>query len=204
MMRTAVRVPCQGGSARSPRRGLRLRLLSSPLPSPAAAAVPASARREVEMKRITRMRFSENGYYVEKYLKCANCGLLVYGPGHTRELAGKTGLYCSQWCIEWAAKRAAYSGYFKLSIVQPKLPIEEKHARKADAPPPDIVMMKILDSTMVSICREMGILLMKTSYSTIFNEGLDFTCALADTKGDMIACAEFCPTMIGGMPILIK
>ncbi len=45
---------------------------------------------------------------------------------------------------------------------------------------------------------------MKTSYSTIFNEGLDFTCALSDAKGDMIACAEFCPTMIGGMPILIK
>ncbi len=65
-------------------------------------------------------------------------------------------------------------------------------------------MMSILDSTMVSICREMGILLMKTSYSTIFNEGLDFTCALADAKGDMIACAEFCPTMIGGMPLLIK
>src|ERR687891_14724 len=40
--------------------------------------------------------------------------------------------------------------------------------------------------------------------STIFNEGLDFTCALADDKGDMIACAEFCPTMIGGMPLLIK
>ena len=67
-----------------------------------------------------------------------------------------------------------------------------------------MVMMKILDSTMVSICREMGILLMKTSYSTIFNEGLDFTCALADVQGDMIACAEFCPTMIGGMQLLIK
>jgi N-methylhydantoinase B len=68
----------------------------------------------------------------------------------------------------------------------------------------DMVTMNIIDSTMVSICREMGILLMKTSYSTIFNEGLDFTCALADDKGDMIACAEFCPTMIGGMPLLIK
>ena len=150
------------------------------------------------------MRFSDNGYYVEKYLKCANCGLLVYGAGHPHEVAGKTRLYCSPWCIEWAAKRAANTGYFQLPIVQPKLPIEEKHARRLDAPPPDMVLMKILDSTMVSICREMGILLMKTSYSTIFNEGLDFTCALADTKGDMIACAEFCPTMIGGMPILIK
>ena len=88
--------------------------------------------------------------------------------------------------------------------MQPKLPVEQAYRPGPRVSPPDLVMMNILDSTMVSICREMGILLMKTSYSTIFNEGLDFTCALADTKGDMIACAEFCPTMIGGMPLLIK
>jgi N-methylhydantoinase B len=68
----------------------------------------------------------------------------------------------------------------------------------------DMVMMNILDSAMVAACREMGITLMKTSYSTIFNEGLDFTCALADEKGDMISVAEFCPAQIGGMPLLIK
>jgi len=68
----------------------------------------------------------------------------------------------------------------------------------------DLVAMNILESTMVSICREMGITLMKTSYSTIFNEALDFTCGLADRNGDMIAVAEFCPAQIGGMPLLIK
>lgn len=68
----------------------------------------------------------------------------------------------------------------------------------------DVVTMNILDSTLVSVCREMGISLMKTSYSTIFNEGLDFTCALADANGDMIAVAEFCPAQIGGMPLVIK
>ena len=39
----------------------------------------------------------------------------------------------------------------------------------------DYVTMNILESTLVSICREMGIVLMRTSYSTIFNEALDFT-----------------------------
>ena len=68
----------------------------------------------------------------------------------------------------------------------------------------DLVTMNIIDSTMVSICREMGITLMKTSYSTIFNEALDFTCALADNTGDMMAVAEFCPAQIGGMPLCIK
>ena len=68
----------------------------------------------------------------------------------------------------------------------------------------DFVTMNILDSAMVSICREMGITLMKTSYSTIFNEALDFTCGLADTNGDMMAVADYCPAQIGGMPLLIK
>jgi len=151
------------------------------------------------------MRFSENGYYIEKYLKCANCGMLVYGRGQTHEVAGRNQLFCSDWCVDWARLRAEREGYFQLKIVQPKLPVEKAVRRKPKkGHRPDMVMMNILDSTMVSICREMGIILMKTSYSTIFNEGLDFTCALADAKGDMIACAEFCPTMIGGMPLLIK
>ncbi|WP_272008780.1 hydantoinase B/oxoprolinase family protein [Roseovarius sp. ZX-A-9] len=68
----------------------------------------------------------------------------------------------------------------------------------------DFVTMNILDSAMVSICREMGITLMKTSYSTIFNEALDFTCGLADMNGDMIAVADFCPAQIGGMPLLVQ
>lgn len=68
----------------------------------------------------------------------------------------------------------------------------------------DFVTMNILDSAMVSICREMGITLMKTSYSTIFNEALDFTCGLTDMKGDMIAVADYCPAQIGGMPLLVK
>jgi 5-oxoprolinase (ATP-hydrolysing)/N-methylhydantoinase B len=151
------------------------------------------------------MRFAQNGYYIEKYLKCANCGLLIYGNGIHKPVAGKQALFCSDWCVQWKALRGASDGPIRLPILHP--PLDDR----APPPPavvrnsaPDLVTMNILDSCMVSICREMGILLMKTSYSTIFNEGLDFTCALADAKGDMIACAEFCPTMIGGMPLLIK
>ena len=151
------------------------------------------------------MKFSSNGYYIEKYIKCDNCGMLIYGNGIKGEQHDKPALFCSEWCVEWSALKATGRSDIRLKIVQPKLPVEL--ARPPAPPrsaPVDMVMANILDSTMVSVCREMGILLMKTSYSTIFNEGLDFTCALADAKGDMIACAEFCPTMIGGMPLLIK
>src|SRR3954453_19380232 len=67
----------------------------------------------------------------------------------------------------------------------------------------DMVTMTILESTMVAICREMGITLMKTAYSTIFNEGLDFSCGFANARGDLIAGADFCPAHIGGMPLPI-
>ena len=68
----------------------------------------------------------------------------------------------------------------------------------------DMVTMNIIDSTMVSICREMGITMMKTSYSTIFNEGLDFTCGLGNTRGDLIGVAEFNPSQIGGLPLVLQ
>jgi len=51
------------------------------------------------------MRFSKNGYYIEKYVKCANCGVLIYGAGKPVERSGKPLTFCSDWCIEWSQKR---------------------------------------------------------------------------------------------------
>lgn len=68
----------------------------------------------------------------------------------------------------------------------------------------DMVTMNIIESAMVSICREMGVNLQRTAYSTIFNEAEDFTCALASPEGDMLAVADFCPSQIGGVPLLIR
>lgn len=67
----------------------------------------------------------------------------------------------------------------------------------------DSVNMSILDSRLSNIAREMGIVLMKTSYSTIFNEGLDFTCGLADPSGQLIGTGDFQPSMIGGLPLVM-
>src|SRR5579863_7973465 len=68
----------------------------------------------------------------------------------------------------------------------------------------DMVSLNIVGGILASICRDMGVTLMRTSYSTIFSESLDFTCALALPNGEMIATGDFCPAMIGGMPLLIR
>ena len=61
----------------------------------------------------------------------------------------------------------------------------------------DITGLTLLHNRLVSICREMGVAMMKTAYSPVFNEGFDFVCALFDRKGRMIAQAEYNPSMLG-------
>ena len=61
----------------------------------------------------------------------------------------------------------------------------------------DTVTLSVINNALINICREMGTAMMRTSYSPIFNEGLDFSCVIFNRRGDMIGQAEFCPTMLG-------
>lgn len=47
------------------------------------------------------MKFSANKLYIEQYLKCGNCGILLYEgePRIADAAAGKT--FCSDWCVDW-------------------------------------------------------------------------------------------------------
>src|SRR2546426_5408874 len=44
----------------------------------------------------------------------------------------------------------------------------------------------------------------RTAYSTCFSEGEDFTCALFDAGGNMIAQAAGLPVHAGGLPIVVR
>ena len=68
----------------------------------------------------------------------------------------------------------------------------------------DMINMNIIESAMIAIAKEMGINVQKTAYSTIFSEAEDFTCALANREGELIAVADFCPSQIGGVPLLVR
>ena len=73
-----------------------------------------------------------------------------------------------------------------------------------EKPGMDMVTLNIVGGILVSICRDMGVTLMRTSYSTIFSESLDFPCGLALPTGELIATGDFCPSMIGGLPLLLR
>jgi N-methylhydantoinase B/oxoprolinase/acetone carboxylase alpha subunit len=66
-----------------------------------------------------------------------------------------------------------------------------------------MVTLSIIHNHLVNICREMGIAMMRTAYSTMFNEGLDFSCVIFNRKGEMIAQAEFCPAQLGAIQFMV-
>lgn len=65
------------------------------------------------------------------------------------------------------------------------------------APEIDPVTLTVIENFLTSTCRDMGVTMMKTSYSPIFNESLDFSCVIFNPQGEMLAQAEFCPSQIG-------
>jgi N-methylhydantoinase B/oxoprolinase/acetone carboxylase alpha subunit len=61
----------------------------------------------------------------------------------------------------------------------------------------DQVWLKILYAQHVNICEEMGYALMRTSYSPIFSEGLDFSAMILDRDGQLVSAAILNGAMLG-------
>jgi len=65
------------------------------------------------------MRFSQNGYYIERYIKCSNCGVLIYGDGIEASVKDEPKLFCSDWCHQWNEAKAA-------GVREPKIPLPKE------------------------------------------------------------------------------
>ncbi|MDX1524114.1 MAG: hydantoinase B/oxoprolinase family protein, partial [Anaerolineae bacterium] len=63
----------------------------------------------------------------------------------------------------------------------------------------DSVTLTVIYNALVNIAREMGLTMMRTAYSPIFNEALDFSVVIFDDQARMMAQAEFCPSQIGAI-----
>ena len=61
----------------------------------------------------------------------------------------------------------------------------------------DPVFLRILNSQLVNVCEEMGYAMMRTSYSTMFSEGLDFSTMILDASGNLVAMQNLNPAMLG-------
>ncbi|EWY37764.1 hypothetical protein N825_09290 [Skermanella stibiiresistens SB22] len=51
------------------------------------------------------MKFAPNKLYVESYIKCHNCGVLIYEAKRPEAVMKGEEIYCSQWCVDWEEDR---------------------------------------------------------------------------------------------------
>ncbi|MEA5471515.1 hydantoinase B/oxoprolinase family protein [Spirulina sp. 06S082] len=69
---------------------------------------------------------------------------------------------------------------------------------------PDSVLLEIFNNLFRSIAEQMGTTLQNTSYSVNIKERLDFSCAIFDSEGDLIANAPHIPVHLGSMSESIR
>ncbi|NKB20695.1 MAG: 5-oxoprolinase [Alphaproteobacteria bacterium] len=68
----------------------------------------------------------------------------------------------------------------------------------------DPVMLEVFNNLFMSIAEQMGGVLQNTSYSVNIKERLDFSCAIFDTAGDLVANAPHIPVHLGSMSESVK
>ena len=82
--------------------------------------------------------------------------------------------------------------------------IEARPQRRAIGTSADPVMLEIFNNLFMSIAEQMGLRLQNTAYSVNIKERLDFSCAIFDAQGALIANAPHMPVHLGSMGESIK
>ncbi|MBI5870051.1 MAG: hydantoinase B/oxoprolinase family protein [Actinobacteria bacterium] len=70
--------------------------------------------------------------------------------------------------------------------------------------PLDPIAIQVIESSLRSICEEMGASLIRAAYSTNIKERRDCSTALFDANGRMVAQAEHIPVHLGAMPDAVR
>jgi 5-oxoprolinase (ATP-hydrolysing) len=89
-------------------------------------------------------------------------------------------------------------GGLELARVAPRAAL---HAVGTQADP---VMLEVFNNLFMNIAEQMGLRLQNTAYSVNIKERLDFSCALFDAQGQLIANAPHMPVHLGSMSESIK
>ncbi len=119
-------------------------------------------------------------------------GALIDGPAVIAERNATT-------VVEpgWQARRSE-NGALELRRVQPRA---TQHAIGTQVDP---VMLEVFNNLFMNIAEQMGLRLQNTAYSVNIKERLDFSCALFDADGQLIANAPHMPVHLGSMSESIK
>jgi 5-oxoprolinase (ATP-hydrolysing) len=158
----------------------------------AAPAEEAAEPVSVEPQARVRMhsgRWFDAGLFDRESLPPGGC---VSGPAVIAERNATT-------VVEpgWQARMTG-SGALELRRVAA---LQRSHAIGTQADP---VMLEVFNNLFMNIAEQMGLRLQNTAYSVNIKERLDFSCALFDSQGQLIANAPHMPVHLGSMSESIR
>ncbi len=82
--------------------------------------------------------------------------------------------------------------------------VGEKKLQKGLGTSVDVVMLEVFNNLFMNIAEQMGATLANTAYSVNIKERLDFSCALFNNEGSLVANAPHVPVHLGSMSEAIK
>ncbi|KJZ18605.1 hydantoinase B/oxoprolinase family protein [Loktanella sp. S4079] len=119
-------------------------------------------------------------------------GAVITGPAVINEPTGTTVLE-DGWqanCLDGGAL-----------VLRRVVPLSRKEAIGTSVDP---IMLEVFNNLFMSIAEQMGATLAKTAVSVNIRERLDFSCAIFDAAGDLVANAPHVPVHLGSMSASVK
>ncbi len=162
----------------------------APPEQPANAMTPDAAPAPQETVRMySGAQWHDTGIYARRTL---HPGHVVRGPAIIAEDNATT-------IVEpgWQAQVTSYNHL----VLQRVEALPERRAIGTTADP---VMLEIFNNLFMSIAEQMGLRLQNTAYSVNIKERLDFSCAIFDHDGNLVANAPHMPVHLGSMGESIK
>jgi 5-oxoprolinase (ATP-hydrolysing) len=156
----------------------------------AAESVAAFAPRAAPLAPMRRQRIFSGGQYHDAGVYDRDAlrpGDAIPGPAVIREDNATT--------VVEPGWRATFTARGDL-ILERAVPLERAHAIGTTADP---VLLEVFNNLFMAIAEQMGVTLANTAYSVNIKERLDFSCALFDGEGNLIANAPHMPVHLGSM-----
>jgi len=175
-------------------QGKRLVVEAVSVEAVVAGEAPAEARHalhpEREAPRRDTVRMYSGGRWHEAALvvrEDLRPGDVITGPAIIAEQNATTVIE-----PEWLACLSALDHL----LLERRLPREQRYALGTTVDP---VLLEVFNNLFMNIAEQMGLQLQNTAYSVNIKERLDFSCALFDSTGQLIANAPHMPVHLGSM-----
>ncbi len=142
-----------------------------------------------------RVRMYSGGQWVDASLvvrEDLRSGDIVDGPAIIAEKNATT--------IVEPGWQATLTEFDHLALIR----IEKRAIKFAAGTTVDPVLLEVFNNLFMNIAEQMGLQLQNTAYSVNIKERLDFSCALFDAEGNLIANAPHMPVHLGSMGESIK